>query len=163
MRMNAVPGGPAKHRHATVVIRDDLLALLNEDFARECRSVYGYAVFAEHLRVDGRPKRAAAVERRGKAEVTHALVLCQLIYDFGGSITASVDEMNAVLNADRVATAKWGEETVQRLRERARQLRAVGEPGLGKRLHRLAEIKCQGPDLASIVRGPKRAFKKQSP
>ncbi|HJZ54531.1 MAG TPA: hypothetical protein VKE74_06210 [Gemmataceae bacterium] len=140
-----------RRQHA-ILTHDDLLVLLNDDFARECRSIYACAVYAERLKAEGREERAARVERRGRLEVTHALALCQLIYDFGGSVGAPVDELNAVLNADRVAVADWSAETVRRLRDRARQLRAIGEPGLAKRLARMAAVKRSSPDLAELLR-----------
>ena len=52
-----------------------------------------------------------------------------------------MDELNAVLNADRVADPRWAVETTQRLRERVRQLRAINEPGFGKRLARVTPAK----------------------
>jgi ferritin-like protein len=148
---STVRRGAPKRPRSAVLTHDDLLQLLNDDFARECRSIYGYAVFAERLKGKGETRRAAQVERRGKAEVTHALVLCQAIYDFGGAVTAPVDELNAVLNADRVAAAGWKADTVARLTDRARQLRAINEPGLAKRLTGLAAAKRSAPDLAAIV------------
>jgi hypothetical protein len=138
-------------RGATVVTCDELLLLLNADFAREYRSIFAHAVYAERLRAVGRAREAAAVERRGKLEVRHALALCQAVYDFGGSVIAPADELNAVLNADRAAAPGWAAETARRLRERARQLRAVGEPGLAKRLARLAAAKLAAPDLARLL------------
>ncbi|MDB5308346.1 MAG: hypothetical protein JWO38_2548 [Gemmataceae bacterium] len=149
MRTKTAHGGP--RRRSAVVTRDDLLLLLNEDFVRECRAIYGYAVYTERLKAAGRRKRAAAVERRGKLEVAHAMALCQVIYDFGGTVTAPVDELNAVLNADRVAAPTWGQEGARRLKDRAGQLRAIGEPGLAKRLNRVAAVKGATPDLAALV------------
>jgi hypothetical protein len=133
-----------------VVTSDELLHLLNADFAREYRSIFAHAVYAERLRAGGRADLAAAVERRGQLEVRHALALCQAVYDFGGSVVAPADELNAVLNAYRAAAPGWSAETVRRLKERARQLRAVGEPGLAKRLARLAAAKLAAPDLARL-------------
>ena len=138
-----------------VVTKNDLLALLNDDFARECRSVYAHAVYAERLR-GADPPAAAAVERRGKQEVRAAQILCQLIYDYGGTVRTPGDELNFVLNADRVAHPGWAAETARRLRQRVAQLRAAGEPGLAKRLRRLVAAKRAAPDLASLLPGRAR-------
>ncbi len=80
-------------------------------------------------------------------------MLCQAIYDFGGTVRAPVDELNAVLNADRVAEPGWEAEGAWRLADHARLLRAVGEPGLAKRLARAAAVKRAAPDLAGLLRG----------
>ena len=132
------PEARPRRRGTELVSCDELVRRLNDDFAREHRSIFAHAVFAERLRAAGHPNLAAVVERRGKLEVEHAVAVCRVVYDFGGSVAAPADDLNAVLNADRVADPCWTVETVRRLRERARQLRAVGEPGLAKRLARLA-------------------------
>jgi len=139
-----------RQRRIAVVTKNDLLVLLNDDFARECRSIYAHAVFAERLR-DANPDVSAAIEQRGKQEVLAALVLCQLIYDYGGTVQTPGDELNFVLNADRVADPKWQPETVRRLRQRIAQLRVAGEPGLAKRLRRIVAAKRVAPTLVELL------------
>jgi rubrerythrin len=141
----------ARRRAPAFLTHDDILDLLNKDFVQECRSIFGYAVYAERIKAAGDEKLAAMIEQRGREEVVHSLTLCQLIYDFGGSVTSVVDEMNAVLNADRVADPAWTREAIRRLRDRSRQLRAVGEPGLAKRLARVVSQKRALPDLAELL------------
>src|SRR5262249_49252675 len=99
-----------RRSRVVMVTKNDLLALLNDDFARECRSIYAHAVYAERLR-NAKPEEAAEIERRGKEEVFFALALCQIIYDYGGSVEPPGDEVNFVLNADRVADPNWAAET----------------------------------------------------
>ena len=126
-----------RRRPTPVVNREELAQLLNDDFARAVREVYAHAVFAERHAAAEDDDEAAASEERGRAAVTRSLTICQLIYDFGGTVTAQVDELNAVLSADRVAEPKWAADAARRLRERVRQLRAINEPGLAKRLARV--------------------------
>lgn len=140
-----------KSRYApAVVTKNELLELLNDDFTRECRAIYAHAVYAERLK-DGDPRAAAEVTRRGRESVLTALALCQLIYDYGGSVAHDLDELNAVLNADRVAAPDWEAETVRRLHERVGQLRAAGEPGLAKRVRRIVASKRDGAALCELV------------
>src|SRR3954463_14088643 len=107
------PSTRRKSRYApAVVTKNDLLELLNDDFTRECRAVYAHAVFAERLK-GADDAAAAAIARRGKQSVLAALALCQLIYDYGGTVAHRLDELNAVLNADRVAEPGWEAETVR--------------------------------------------------
>lgn len=141
-----------KSRYApAVVTKNELLELLNDDFTRECRSIYAHAVFAERLRADA--ELAAEVTRRGRESVLMALALCQLIYDYGGSVAHELDELNAVLNADRVVDQGWGAETLRRLHERVGQLRAAGEPGLAKRLRRIIATKRGSVPLCQLLAG----------
>jgi hypothetical protein len=159
------PDARPRRRGTELVACDELVRLLNDDFAREYRSIFAHAVYAERLRAAGRPDLAAVVEKRGKLEVEHALSVCRVVYDFGGSVVAPVDELNAVLNADRVADPCWLVETARRLRERARQLRAIGEPGLAKRLTRIAAAKLAAPQLAALaaeIRNPKHETRNKS-
>ncbi|VTR95987.1 unnamed protein product [Gemmata massiliana] len=134
----------------SVVTKNDLLELLNDDFTRECRAIYAHAVFAERLK-DTDAATSAAVTRAGQETVLASLALCQLIYDYGGVVANDLDELNAVLNADRVAQAGWTTETLRRLHERAGQLRAAGEPGLAKRVRRIIAAKRAVKPLAELV------------
>ena len=99
-----------KSRYApTVVTKNELLELLNDDFTRECRAIYAHAVFAERLK--GRDDDASSeIARRGQEGVLASLALCQIVYDYGGSVAHDLDELNAVLNADRVAEPTWAAE-----------------------------------------------------
>jgi hypothetical protein len=145
-----------KSRYApAVVTKNDLLELLNDDFTRECRAIYAHAVFAERLKGHD-DEAAAAITERGKASVLAALALCQLIYDYGGTVADRLDELNAVLNADRVAEPAWSTETLRRLHERVGQLRTAGEPGLAKRVRRIIAAKRAAPPLSVLVHGGTR-------
>ena len=140
----------AIRQRVRIVTKNDLLALLNDDFARECRAIYAHAAYAERFR-DSDPDLAGAIEEQGQRTVRAALELCQLIYDYGGTVLPPGDELNFVLNADRVADPRWAEETMHRLRQRIGQLRAIGEPGLAKRLRRIIAAKRAGVELGSLI------------
>jgi hypothetical protein len=133
-----------------IVTKNDLLALLNEDFARECRSIYAHAVYAERY-CDSNPELAQAIGEEGRHAARTALELCQLIYDYGGTVENPGDELNFVLNADRVADPRWKEETIHRLRQRIGQLRAIGEPGYAKRLRQIITGKRERVELVSLL------------
>jgi hypothetical protein len=137
-------------RRVRIVTKSDMLVLLNEDFARECRSIYAHAVYAERLR-ESDPDAAGAVEDLGRQAVRAAQELCKLIYDYGGTVENPGDELNFVLNADRVAEPGWPDETIDRLRARVGQFRAIGEPGLAKRLRRVLAAKRAAPALGSLL------------
>jgi hypothetical protein len=140
-----------KSRYApAVVTKNELLELLNDDFTHECRAIYAHAVFAERLKgVDD--AAAEEVARRGRESVLAALSLCQIIYDYGGTVAHDLDELNAVLNADRVAEPAWAADTLRRLHERTGQLRAAGEPGLAKRVRRIIAAKRTASPLCDLV------------
>jgi len=43
----------ARRRPPSFLTHEDILGLLNDDFALECRSIYGYAVYAERMKARG--------------------------------------------------------------------------------------------------------------
>lgn len=140
-----------KSRYApSVVTKNEILELLNDDFTRECRSIYAHAVYAERM-MEKDSEIANVITRVGKETVHAALVLCELIYDYGGTVNNRLDELNAVLNADRVADPAWTAETYRRLHERISQLRAAGEPGLAKRIRRILAAKRTAPSLCDLI------------
>jgi hypothetical protein len=152
---------PTTRRRTQVVTKNDILALLNDDFARECRSIYAHAVYAERLRA-AKPAASEALAEQGKQAVRAALALCEIIYDYGGTVHPPGDELNFVLNADRVADPKWAAETVYRLRQRVGQLRTAGEPGLAKRLRRILAAKRAAPGLGDLASGGRQPPEKVS-
>lgn len=90
------PTTPRRSRYApSVVTKNDLLELLNADFTRECRAIYAHAAFAERFK-DSDEAASAAVTRAGQQTVLASLALCQLIYDYGGSVANNLDEPRAV-------------------------------------------------------------------
>lgn len=140
-----------KSRYApTVVTKNELLDLLNDDFTRECKSIYAHAVFAERMK-PADASRARKISSHGQQTVLEALALCQLIYDYGGTVKHNLDEMNAVLSADRVAGEQWDAETLRRLQDRVGQLRAAGEPGLAKRVRRIIASKRGRKSLCELI------------
>lgn len=138
-------------RQQLLFTHDELRQLLNDDLRRERKAVYAYAVYGDKLRASGRVALATQVEERGRFEAEHAVRIEQLIHDFGGRVEATVDELNAILSADRVAAAEWSTTTLERLHDRARHLRTAGFPGLAKRMTRIIAEKRRAKDLCELL------------
>jgi hypothetical protein len=128
-----------------------MIQILNEDLRRARKSVIAYSVYAEKQSASGHEQRAKAIALRGDLEAEYAGKLVQLIRDLGGADEADVDRLNAILNADRVASPGWNVETERRLHDRARQLRTAGYPGYAKRLARILHEKRRMPDLSRLI------------
>jgi rubrerythrin len=138
-------------RQPLLFTHEELLQLLNDDLRRERKAVYAYLVYSDKLRNAGRTALANRLEERGQIERDHAARLEQLIRDFGGAVNATVDELNAILSADRVAQPAWKEVTVQCLHDRACQLRTAGFPGFAKRMMRIVAEKKRLADLCELL------------
>ena len=62
----------AVRQRVRIVTKNDLLALLNDDFARECRAIYAHAAYSERFR-DSDPDLAEAAIRQHFATARRSL------------------------------------------------------------------------------------------
>ena len=77
------------NRHADAngevrVTRDGLVALLNEDLAREYQAVISYVVYSQVLKGPQYMNIAAELEKHAAEELSHALILAGQIDCLGG-------------------------------------------------------------------------------
>jgi bacterioferritin len=66
------------------VTREDLVALLNEDLAREYQAVISYVIYSKVLKGAKYMKIAAELELHAAEELSHALILAGQIDYLGG-------------------------------------------------------------------------------
>src|SRR5438128_2465280 len=98
-RVNGRDGPP----HAT---RDELIALLNEDLAREYQSIIAYVVYSQTLKGAAYMAIAAELEKHASEELAHALIIAKQIDYLGGVPTVTPkpvkqsEEPNAMLQFD---------------------------------------------------------------
>jgi hypothetical protein len=124
-------------------LRDDL---------RRCRqALYAYALHAERAGEMGDPDQEIAVAARGQQQAIHCLVLQQLRADYGDRDDVDFDEEAAVAHADEAMSPEWTFETVERLRRRAAQCEAVGDPQAALQLRGLADAEEESPDLFLLL------------
>lgn len=129
----------SSRRQQLLYTREELRLLLNEDLRRERKARYALVALAERDRAAGRIGcRTLALQR---LVGPHAAQIERILLDIGGRVDADVDELNAILGADRVLQPAWQAESIRRLHERARQLRTAGFSGLAKRMMRIVAEK----------------------
>ncbi len=127
-----------KQNHATgsMISRQDMIQLLNEDLAGEYQAIIAYTVYSQVLKGAAYTDIARELELHAAEELQHAIKIAKQIDYLGGMpgvtpkpVTTSNDPV-AMLRAD----LKNEQETVGRYRERIRQAEAMGEFALSETL-----------------------------
>lgn len=109
--------------------RQKLIAVLNEDLAREYQAIIAYVVYSQVLKGAEYMAIASELEVHATEELRHALVISQQIDYLGGSPTVSPkpvktsDKPREMLRFD----LDNEEQTIRNYRERVRQCESLGE------------------------------------
>src|SRR5262245_20045707 len=88
MAVKQAAGGAAKaaeHDGAVRLSREQLIALLNEDLAREYQAVIAYVVYSQILKGPQYMSIAGELEKHAKQELEHALIIAKQIDYLGGT------------------------------------------------------------------------------
>ena len=111
------------------VDRKALIALLNEDLAREYQAIIAYVVYSQVLKGAQYMSIAQELEVHAGEELAHALTVAKQIDYLGG--TPSVTPKPVKLSDDPKALLKFDleneAETIRNYRTRIRQCEALGE------------------------------------
>src|SRR5277367_7049501 len=79
----------AVSQDATKVSRSELIALLNEDLAREYQAIISYVVYSQVLKGAEYMNIAAELEKHAHEELAHALIVANQIDYLGGDPVAA--------------------------------------------------------------------------
>lgn len=119
--------------------RQQLIAKLNEDLAREYQAVIAYVVYSQTLKGAAYMSIAAELEKHAGQELQHALIIAKHIDYLGGSPTTKplavveTDDAKAMLRAD----LKNEVVTIRNYRERLKQCEALSEFGIAEDLREI--------------------------
>jgi bacterioferritin len=111
------------------ITREQLIANLNEDLAREYQAIIAYVVYSQAIKGAPYMNIAKELEVHAGEELAHALAIAKQIDYLGGEITVTPkavktsDEAKQMLRFDLENEA----ETLRQYRERVRQCEALGE------------------------------------
>jgi bacterioferritin len=111
------------------ISREQLIANLNEDLAREYQAIIAYVVYSQAIKGAPYMNIAKELEVHAGEELAHALKIAKQIDYLGGTITATPkivktsDDAKQMLRFDLENEA----ETLRAYRERVRQCEALGE------------------------------------
>jgi bacterioferritin len=123
------------------ITRERLVALLNEDLAREYQAIISYVIYSQVLKGAAYMSIAAELEKHAGEELQHALLVAKQIDYLGGDPTATPkpvrtsDKAEAMLRFD----LENENETVRNYRERVRQAEALGEFAMAEDLRQILQ------------------------
>jgi bacterioferritin len=121
------------------ISRKEMVALLNEDLAREFQAVIAYVVYSQTMKGAKYKAIADELKKHASEELDHAIQITKQIDYFNGTpVTVPKpvklsDKPDDMLHFD----LKNEEDTIKAYRERIRQADAMGEFGLSEVLRKI--------------------------
>jgi bacterioferritin len=139
-RIQTAPAPAANTGDGTdTVSRAQLIALLNEDLAREYQAIIAYIVYSQKLKGAAYMNIAQELEKHAHEELQHALLIAKQIDYLGGQPTVTprpvvvAEDNEAMLRAD----LNNENDTVRNYRIRVRQSEALGEYALAEQIREI--------------------------
>lgn len=120
----------------TNITREQLIALLNEDLAREYQAIIAYVVYSKSLKGAAYTDIARELEQHASEELDHALKIAQQIDYLGGKMTTTPKPVKTSDKAEEMLRFDLDNEheTIANYRQRIRQAEALGEYALSETL-----------------------------
>jgi bacterioferritin len=124
---------PAARDGAPSVSREQLIAFLNEDLAREYQAIIGYVVYSQVLKG---ASIAQELEKHALEELGHALIIAKQIDYLGGMPTVNPKPVRTSEKAEEMLQFDLDNEnqTIRNYRERVRQCEALGEYAMAEHI-----------------------------
>jgi bacterioferritin len=111
------------------ITRTQLIALLNEDLAREYQAIIAYIVYSQVIKGAAFMSIAAELEKHAGEELEHAITIAKQIDYLGGSPTVTPNKVKTSDKAEDMLRFDLQNETdtIRAYRDRVRQCEALGE------------------------------------
>lgn len=149
---------------AMSVTRQGLIALLNEDLAREYQAVISYVVYSQVLKGAQYMNIAAELELHAAEELAHALLIAgQIDYLGGMPLTVAKPVRTSAKAEDMLRFDLESEnETIGHYRQRVRQCEALGEYAIAEHIrgilvqeqdHQVALASALGVEIPNVNHG----------
>jgi bacterioferritin len=121
------------------VSRQDLIALLNDDLAREYQAIIAYVVYSQVLKGAAYMSIADELEVHAKEELDHALIVAKQIDYLGGTPTVSAKPVKLSDKAEELLRFDLENETetIREYRARVRQCEALGEFAMAEHIREI--------------------------
>jgi bacterioferritin len=121
------------------ISRDQLIANLNEDLAREYQAIIAYVVYSQVLKGAQYMNIAGELELHANEELQHALTIAKQIDYLGGSPTVTPKPVKTSEKAEEMLRFDLDNEneTVRNYRERVRQCESLGEFAMAEHIRQI--------------------------
>jgi bacterioferritin len=148
--------------------REQLIAALNEDLAREYQAIIAYVVYSQVLKGAEYMSIATELEKHAAEELAHALILSKQIDYLGGMPTVTPKPVKTSEDAREMLQfdLENENETIRNYRERVRHCEAVGEYAIAEHIrgilvqeqeHQIDLATALGRDVPDVSRPEERA------
>jgi len=145
------------------VTRDDLIALLNDDLAREYQALISHVVYSQTLKGARYMNIAAELETHAAEELAHALIIAAQIDYLGGMPLAVPKPVKTSANPEDMLRFDLDNEneTIHHYRQRVRQCEALREYALSEHIrdilvqdqdHQIALANALGVEIPNVTR-----------
>ncbi len=145
---------PMKKNTSSVISREQMVKLLNEDLAREYQAVIAYTVYSQVIKGAKFIAIAAELEKHAGEELAHAIAITKQIDYFNGTPVTTPLPVKMSENAEDMLRFDMENErvTIIAYRERIRQAEAMGEYALSEALRQIiAQEQEHLTDLATAL------------
>ena len=131
-------GHPQVHDES-VLTREQLVWLLNEDLAREYQTIIAYVVFSQVLKGPEYMTIAEELEKHAHEELQHAITIAQQIDYLGGEPTVTPIPVQTSSEPEEMLRLDLENEmtTIRNYRERVKQCEALGEYALAEHIREI--------------------------
>jgi bacterioferritin len=135
----AVVDRPATRDGAASTSREQLIAQLNEDLAREYQAIIAYVVYSQTLKGAAYMAIADELEKHAKEELEHALIIAKQIDYLGGMPTVTPKPVKTSEDAEEMLRFDLANETetIRNYRERVGQCEALGEYAMAEHIREI--------------------------
>jgi bacterioferritin len=123
-------------RNSSAVTRQQLIALLNEDLAREFQAIIAYVNYSQRLKGAAYMNIAGELEKHAGEELAHALVIAKQIDYLGGMPTATPKTVRMSEKPEEMLRFDLANETetIRNYRDRVQQCEALGEYAMAEHI-----------------------------
>src|ERR1700704_5171835 len=134
--MSAQSQKPASGGQGT---REELIASLNGDLAREYQAIIAYVVYSQVLKGAELMNIAGELEKHAAQELSHALIIAKQIDYLGGMPTVEPKIVRTSENAKKMLQFDLDNETetIRNYRERIRQCEELAEYAMGEQIREI--------------------------
>jgi len=150
------------------ISREQLIAHLNEDLAREYQAIIAYVVYSQVLKGAQYMNIAEELEVHAGEELEHAITIAKQIDYLGGMPTTTPKTVRTSEKAEDMLRfdLENENETIRNYRERVRQCEALGEFAIGEHIreilvqeqeHQSDLATALGVDVPDVTRPEERA------
>ena len=129
----------SKPSTGSVISRDRLIQLLNEDLAREYQAIIAYVVYSQVLKGAKYMSIAGDLAKHAGQELDHALIIAKQIDYLGGDPTVTPRPVKTSAKADDMLRFDLDNEaqTILHYRTRIKQCEALGEYAMAEHLREI--------------------------